>query len=381
MTTADAPAERREAWLGFVRRAADRDEVEDPERWVASRLQTGVAEARVKAFGVVEQRLAGARAETAQLNEAEALRLLLQAARTAEDHADVPGAAAWIAEVHSAIAITAAQAGLPAVAESALVRAATLDPERRLRAGEAAPELVARAAEIARSVSSGPIGTFRVESVPAGARVFLDDEEVGATPIDLRGPIGTHVLRVEAAGHHPFGRVLDLLEGQRDPYTVELSPLPALVAARQLTAAVAASDVPAVPGALHDLREAGLSLEAWLVVVGNGEQDRALALRCSSDGCGRPDRLDGGATLPRAGPLLAPALLARELALARGWLTEPVPVTIPEPPRPWWRRWWVWTLIGVGVIAGATTTGVLVQPEPDQRVRFDVDFDPADVEP
>ena len=37
----------------------------------------------------------------------------------------------------------------------------------------------------------------------------------------------------------------------------------------------------------------------------------------------------------------------------------PRPLAILPPPRPWYRRWWIWTAVGV-VVTGAVTTAVLL---------------------
>jgi hypothetical protein len=49
---------------------------------------------------------------------------------------------------------------------------------------------------------AGYRGGLEIDSDPDGARVFVDGEEVGVTPIQLKDlPVGSRVVRVEADGY------------------------------------------------------------------------------------------------------------------------------------------------------------------------------------
>ena len=55
---------------------------------------------------------------------------------------------------------------------------------------------------------------LRVESIPAGARVYLDQEFKGETPLSLEGLApGEHRLRAELAGHDPAARTISIAPG------------------------------------------------------------------------------------------------------------------------------------------------------------------------
>ena len=46
------------------------------------------------------------------------------------------------------------------------------------------------------------IGDLRVESLPSGAAVFIDQREVGRTPVQVRRlRAGSHVIRIEHEGY------------------------------------------------------------------------------------------------------------------------------------------------------------------------------------
>lgn len=371
-------ARRRTAWRERVASAAPA-RVADPADHARARLAPPLPRSRVRSLREVERRIVAARRDAAALREAAALRSLAGAARIAEDAADVPGAAGWIAEVHTALAVTAAQAGHVGLASASLTRAALLDPGRGLRAAEAPPELVARAAEIARGVASRPAGELVVRVDAPGARVFLDDAPLGEAPATLRAPVGQHVLRITAPGHVTYGRPFDVLEGRRADVTVHLSPTPELTAARALADDARRYDLREVRATLAALAAAGVELSVWMVDVGDGPRDRATLTPCASDGCRSVIRLEAGEPIaaPSSGPEppLDEVFAARRSALA--WLDEPAPPPPPPPPpTPWWRRphvWIAWAAIVGGALAGAILTA---RPEPERRLDTTVIFDP-----
>lgn len=323
--------------------------------------------ARLRALVEVERLLAEARAHAGRLDEGPALAALERARRLAEEHADVPGASRWLAEVELASGLVAAQAGQNALAEQGFRRAASLDPDRVVRAAEAAPAVANRAQELARAVATAPESLVVIEADVPGAVVELAGRELGRAPVELRAPAGRHVLRVVAPGHRAWGRALDLFEGRRAPMRVHLSPTEEERARRAFEAASTFDDARAT-------RPPGVEL---FFVEARG--DRALILRCDDAGCAPPVRLAPGEDWPTRWPEAAPDD-PRELASARVWLrTETLPDRPPPPPpgRPWYRRWPVWTAVAAGVIAGAVGIGVALRPEPEQQLR--VRIEPGDL--
>jgi hypothetical protein len=355
----DTP-ERREAFRTHVERAAlaaGLRDIGDPTRHATERARAlgSLDRSRLETFRQVERLLVSARVDAAAFQEGRALASLAEAVRRAELRADVPGAAAWIAEVYTAMGITAAQAGLDDLMEASLSKAATLDSTRGVRAAEAPPTVVERAASILAAVATRPLGSFEVTSASEGARAFLDDQEVGELPRIIRAPVGTHVLRVEGPGQRPWGAVIDVLEGRRPAIEIALAPDPLVAAARRLVAASHAADFVEV-----EANRARLGVEAaWVVEVGDGPLDRALLVRCEEGGCDRPRRLELDEVLPRPASL-APEAVVGHLAAAREWVGE-IPV-VPPPREPeWWEQWYVWAGAGALLVGGVVTAVVVAE--------------------
>ena len=362
--SSETGGERGRRWsrdIGAALRRAGVSANSDAARWarIAGAHDGTLDPQRVAALDEVVTLIGEARAESARLREGPALARLARAAQLVEAHADVPGSAAWAAEVWTVTGVVAAQAGLSQLADVALARAATLDPRRGVRAAEASPEVVARAAGIARAAATGPTGNFEVVAAVEGARVLVDDGDVGAAPRRVRLAVGRHVVRVEAPGYRPFGQVVDVLEGERPPMIVRLAPDPALVAAEALERAAQHADATSIVAALAAIARAGLTPPRVLFVeAGDGPRDRARLRDCTASGCeaavglerdGLPQRL----TFARA--------MGPERVEARpddAWLGAPEDVVAPTPGTPWYGRWYVWTIAGA-VIAGAVTAGAL----------------------
>ncbi|MEM9070313.1 MAG: PEGA domain-containing protein [Myxococcota bacterium] len=323
--------------------------------------------ARMDAFRRASDLLTRARGAAGQLQEDEALALLSRARDELQAHADVPGTSRWLAEVETAIGIVASHAGLAALGDSALNRAASLDPTRDLHRGEATPTVVARARALAAAQAVAPEGRFEVRVNAANAEVWLDDRLVGNAPLEVRAPVGRHVLRVQAPGHRSWGRVFDLFAGDRAPIVVVLSPTERQSALRAL-------------GRAGSLREAaGLAAQIgrplWWLQPGRG--DRALLYSCDQGRCSVPVRVERSVWREPGAPT-SWRVVEQATRGARRW-AERERVTTTPGARPLWRRWQLWVPIALAAALLATGLGVWLRPEPEQRLQLQVDF--GDLEP
>lgn len=180
-------------------------------------------------------------------------------------------------------------------------------------------------------------GRWVITSKPKGARVFMDGEEVGETPLKLSDvPSGMHTVTLLAPGYALVSRSVDTTGGLRGEVEATLSD-----EGTKLTVKTGASDgAVAVNG----------------VEVGQGRSVSLIMARGNVDlGVSAPGQGEAEARVevPLAGTLIYKA------DFGSGELTE-----IP----PLYRRWVFWTAVGAGtagVATAATLTAIALTPEPD----------------
>jgi len=142
-------------------------------------------------------------------------------------------------------------------------------------------------AQIARPVAATALA---IDSVPAGAAVFVDGEPTGlTTPATLTGlTAGRFAIRVELSGHAPAAEEVDVPTGLTAAAHLTLRPLPGRLVLAGLPADAtvfvddeehAAGDVIAVPAGRHVVRviAGGRTLDEQTIVSGAGDQLWKLA--------------------------------------------------------------------------------------------------------
>ncbi|MDR0966354.1 MAG: PEGA domain-containing protein [Myxococcales bacterium] len=76
-----------------------------------------------------------------------------------------------------------------------------------------------------RKMNQGRLGMLVVESSPTGARVFVDGEDRGYTPVTFDHlPVGKHILRVERAGYISYGQMVEVSEAGASTVKARLNP-------------------------------------------------------------------------------------------------------------------------------------------------------------
>lgn len=68
-------------------------------------------------------------------------------------------------------------------------------------------------------------GTLRLASTPAGARIFLNGESRGITPLELKIPPGEHMLKLSLENHQEWEERIRIAEGRDYPVNVTLKPI------------------------------------------------------------------------------------------------------------------------------------------------------------
>jgi hypothetical protein len=205
------------------------------------------------------------------------------------------------------------------LSESAFARASSLDVSRKLQAAEAPPWLVERARAAERKSAAAALTQARVEVTPAGAHLRLDGRELGAAPLELLVPSGSHVLQVDAPGYVTYASLLELGPGRRLPIQIQLAPTP-LEQARQRLAPLAPVASPKAPDAAPQ-------------------------------------------AVPRASPR---AFGATDQA--------------PAEKRTWWKKWPFWTATMAAVGAGIAAAVVATRPDAAHETR-ELRLDPGRLPP
>jgi hypothetical protein len=345
-----------------------------PEAWVLAdswSAEAGVTAAELVPLRQVEELLATARKSAADLDEGGALRSLAQAQRLAWDALSVPGAAAFCAEVELQLAVTAAQAGRWELAADSLARAARLDGPRRLLAAEASPEVVALADRVFRDAAAGAEGELPIGVDAERARIFVDDVDRGFAPQHVRMRVGTHALRIEAAGRLPYHARIEVAQGVRPAQRFVLAPDPRALAAARVRASLNAEAAP-LERAVSALLSAAPELRAVAWIESNLHSMRRLVQRCDVNGCSEPVRVERDRALPRR----AARLTAETLFAARAWLRDDARVahaSARTDDAPWWSRWYVWTAATAIVIGASAAVVVANEPAPSRSLRVVVD--------
>lgn len=298
----------------------------------------------------------------------DALVELTAAITSLQKHPALPGAAASAREAHLLAAkIAWARADRPA-AESALGDALRLDPEAQLSVREAAPELVARYLELQAQLLEARETTWILPTIrlatpaQAGTEGPRVDEPIVEIEIDavmgLRPvPPGSHFIVVYRDGYEPVAAWHDVAS------TWELAPAkPRLADDPDHTMAQVCEVLGLDVLILAERRDALVGLQALRCGVGLGPM-----------WSGAPEQLELGVAHVLAGPFDG-----YSLTLMGDW-----PIVVPasftpvnlDPPRPWFRRGWIWgTSAGVtAAIVGGVITGVLLANQEPPAAMLDID--------
>jgi hypothetical protein len=93
---------------------------------------------------------------------------------------------------------------------------------------DATSDVVARGLRVVEAHEQATT-SLTIDSVPPGASVLLDGDEVGTTPLSLEVQPGQHTVEVSADGHEASSETLDIARGTRESLRLHLSPIPAVV--------------------------------------------------------------------------------------------------------------------------------------------------------
>jgi hypothetical protein len=298
---------------------------------------------------------------------------LVNARRSLEGVIDLDGALELVADVSLRLGAVRLNTGRGAEAEAAFVLAAALDPDRELGAAEFSPAVVAayRQAQATRR----PVASLEVRA-PAGATLELDGAPAGRAGRSQDVAVGEHVLVVRAPGRLAVGQIIAVpAAGVIVDVPLEIDTAQVLLGpGHELVVGTSEDDASATVSALGvwaELDEVVLVVATW-----RAEQPTLLGQRCTTAplACSpvievryaSAAKLAAGAadlgrrlSLPGARPL--PVVV---LSDARAVAPEPPGRSQPPPPRPWWRKPWVWAAIGAATAVTAGAVLLIVTDEP-----------------
>ena len=103
---------------------------------------------------------------------------------------------------------------------------------------EVAEMVELRAAALGSRLERPEETEIQVSSDPPGATVYVDGQEVGATPLSLTLPVGPHAVKVEKRGFLDDGRAIEVRAGMEDNVRFNLvaAPVESKVATRWFVA-------------------------------------------------------------------------------------------------------------------------------------------------
>jgi hypothetical protein len=184
-----------------------------------------------------------------------------------------------LSDAHAGLGVVLYLTGDDVNGAKELWNAIALTPNRQFQGESTSPLFTATVKKTREKVLSAPKATLRVESMPPGAQVVFDGQEMGRTPLNLKDiPPGKHLWRVLLPSSDPAGGAIVLSTGQKEKVTASLggaAPVSQLIAslagnklddkvlaAAKATASAAGADLLAF-GALF-ARGQDLVLEAFL---------------------------------------------------------------------------------------------------------------------
>lgn len=219
------------------------------------------------------------------------------------------------------------------------------------------PQGWTRLAEEARAaVDALPRHDLSLSSVPPEAEAFIDGRRIGPTPQSVTGlVVGTHYVTLALEGYRRLVVPVSVREGRPNKLTVALQPdlqaTDMLGVVERLRPSLGSDDLPALTELAHRFasprallievrtRAGGLTLRSFLYDL--PQRRRLAGLTVESPWPPRPERLAGLVLWSARG---ASAAETGETATGEASATR-------VRPQRWYRRWWVWTALGVAVAA------------------------------
>ncbi len=121
-------------------------------------------------------------------------------------------------------------------AKEAFALAARLDPRQKIDAHAIEPAIEMVVATARAEADGVRRGYLEIETRPAGARVQVDGESKGQTPVHAELPAGRHLVRVERSGFYPTADLIEIAPRKTLKQSITLSATPTATSLNQIIA-------------------------------------------------------------------------------------------------------------------------------------------------
>ncbi len=290
----------------------------------------------------------------------------------------LPGVAALTYSALVLRAQVAWTAGDAELARASMALAVALDPDLELSTRRVPPAIASLHAEVRAAITGARDAWLPITVVadPTSGPVMV---EIDGRPGRRRVPVGRHFVVVRRPGRAPLAFVAEA------GATIEVPDQPEFIAAGlpadAATAEAICDHADADRLVLAEVRDDRLALEGYRCGDGFGGVWFSEPYPLGQPP-GPPDAAlsTGAATSTRD---VRRSRDRSRLAAATPW-PEPKPPPAPPddvgptdgpvdpvPPKPWYKRAWIWSVIGGVVVAGVTTGAVLGTREQPPEVRID----------
>jgi PEGA domain len=257
-----------------------------------------------------------------------------------------------LAEAHFLLAVVTLQSGAKGAAKKAqdsFVRALLHDGRLQLDAKQYGVDVKHVFDKATAEVGKLPKASLRIDSEPPGARVTVQEQVVGRTPIPaLRLPVGRHLLHFARTGYTPTAAFADVTK-EGTTAMVVLKPLAAVAEVRRLAKPLAVGlGKGKVPTGARALAE---RLEARYLVVGAGTAFEVWDTQSGNQLSGLTSANVGSLAKQVKAFVVQPSVVPSPVGQGK----QPPELAVNEPV---YKKWWFWTAVGVVVVGGATAGGV-----------------------
>jgi hypothetical protein len=266
------------------------------------------------------------------------------------------------------------------------------DPDRTLDEATVNPVVVERFDRVRQQVLTSLKGSFSLISTPAGARVYMNGNHLGYTPLTVPGIYpGEHYFSLEHDGYKTWSGILRIRPGgmeKREVFLVEGKGIRWLRLRNRMAQAgigrARPADAQKLATALGTdwLLLASVShlggktmLEVGLFEAGSGTVDSLGIFPVEGGGLTRlAERVRRWVQGDRRTP--SKTFVRRKDPPVREVVGRKDPPPPPPPPPPdgdtrWYESWWFWTAVGV-VAAGAVTTTTVLLVSRESGIRVEV---------